>query len=67
MPRQGVDALDPEGVRTWLRGRVAHFKVPRHVFTVDALPMTVTGKVQKFRLQELAAGWLSGEAPAPAG
>ena len=35
-------------------GRLAHFKVPRHVLVVDAFPMTVTGKVQKFVLREQA-------------
>jgi fatty-acyl-CoA synthase len=40
-------ALDPGAVRTALRGRLAGFKVPRHVRVVDALPKTATGKVRK--------------------
>jgi fatty-acyl-CoA synthase len=47
-------ALTEEGVRDYCRGKVAHFKVPRYVKVVDAFPMTVTGKVQKFRLREAA-------------
>lgn len=48
-------------VRAFCRGRVAHFKVPRHVRFVEALPMTVTGKMQKFLMraqmqQELRGG-----------
>ena len=40
------------------RGRVASFKIPRHVRFVDALPMTTTGKVQKVKLRERArAEW----------
>ena len=40
------------------RGRVASFKIPRHVVFVDELPMTSTGKVQKVRLRERArAEW----------
>jgi fatty-acyl-CoA synthase len=51
----GPDAdLDPEEVRDFCRGRIAHFKVPRYVKLVDAFPMTVTGKVQKFKLREQA-------------
>jgi fatty-acyl-CoA synthase len=41
-------------IRDFCRERLARFKVPRHVFTVDEFPMTVTGKIQKFRLQEAA-------------
>ena len=38
------------------RGRIATFKIPAHWRIVDDFPMTVTGKIQKFRLRELAAG-----------
>jgi fatty-acyl-CoA synthase len=47
-------SLDAEAVREHCRGRIAHFKVPRHVKVVDGFPMTVTGKVQKFKLREAA-------------
>jgi fatty-acyl-CoA synthase len=40
-------ALDPDGVRTQLRARLAAFKVPKHVELVDELPKTATGKVRK--------------------
>ena len=33
-------------------GRIARYKIPRYVRFVDAFPMTVTGKVQKFRMRE---------------
>jgi fatty-acyl-CoA synthase len=51
--REGA-SLDEEGVRDFCRGRVAHFKVPRYVRFVDEFPMTVTGKVQKFKMREQA-------------
>jgi len=51
IPRKGV-SLDPEAVRAHCRGRIAHFKVPRHVRIVDSFPLTVTGKVQKFAMRE---------------
>ncbi len=51
--KQGAD-LDAEGLREFCRGRIAHYKVPRYVKFVDAFPMTVTGKVQKFKMREEA-------------
>jgi fatty-acyl-CoA synthase len=46
-------ALEEEAVREFCRGRIARFKVPRYVRFVDAFPLTVTGKVQKFRMREI--------------
>jgi fatty-acyl-CoA synthase len=37
------------------RGRIATFKIPAHWRIVDSFPMTVTGKIQKFRLRQLAS------------
>jgi fatty-acyl-CoA synthase len=51
--RQGAQ-LDAEGVREFCRGRIAHYKVPRYVIGVDEFPMTVTGKIQKFKLRDAA-------------
>lgn len=45
-------AADEEAIRDFCRQRVAHFKVPRYVLFVDEFPMTVTGKVQKFKMRE---------------
>jgi fatty-acyl-CoA synthase len=45
-------ALDEDGVRDYCRERMAHFKVPRYVIFVDEFPMTITGKVQKFKMRE---------------
>ena len=47
-------ACTEDDLREWCRGRIAHYKVPRYVRFVDEFPMTVTGKVQKFRLRERA-------------
>ena len=38
----------------YCQGRIASFKIPRHWKFVDGFPMTVTGKVQKFRMREIA-------------
>ncbi|CAN0605008.1 unnamed protein product, partial [Ectocarpus sp. 12 AP-2014] len=34
--------------------RIAHFKIPRNYKFVDAFPMTVTGKIQKFKMREIS-------------
>jgi fatty-acyl-CoA synthase len=36
-------------------GRVARYKIPRYWKIVDSFPMTVTGKIQKFRMREITA------------
>ncbi len=46
--------VDGEALRAFCTGRIAHFKVPRYVKLVDEFPMTVTGKVQKFKMREQA-------------
>jgi fatty-acyl-CoA synthase len=51
--RQGA-TVEPEDIREFCKGRIAHFKIPRYVRFVDAYPMTVTGKVQKFKMREQA-------------
>jgi fatty-acyl-CoA synthase len=38
---------------------MAHFKVPAHIVFVDEFPMTVTGKLQKFRMREKAVDMLN--------
>ena len=45
--------LDEAGVREFCKGKIAHYKVPRYMKFVDAFPMTITGKIQKFRIREL--------------
>ena len=41
-----------DGVAAFCQGRIAHFKVPRYVHVADEFPMTVTGKIQKFKMRE---------------
>ncbi|WP_460148934.1 AMP-binding protein [Pseudomonas sp. S3_E10] len=40
-------------LQNWCKGRIAHFKTPRYFKFVEAFPMTVTGKIQKFRMREI--------------
>jgi fatty-acyl-CoA synthase len=46
--------ITPEEVRAFCKENLAHYKVPAYVEIVDGYPLTVTGKVQKFRLREIA-------------
>jgi fatty-acyl-CoA synthase len=41
-------------LQTWCKDRIAHFKTPRYFKFVDEFPMTVTGKIQKFRMREIS-------------
>ena len=52
--RDGTE-LDADAVRDYCRERIARYKVPRYVIAVDEFPMTVTGKVQKFKLRDMAS------------
>ncbi len=47
-------SISEEELREFCRGKVAHYKVPRYVRFVDEFPMTVTGKVQKYKMREEA-------------
>ena len=47
------ESMDEAELKAFCQGRIAHFKVPQHVRFVDEFPMTVTGKIQKFKMREL--------------
>jgi fatty-acyl-CoA synthase len=53
VPRPG-SALTDDALRDFCRGQIAHYKIPRYVKFVDGFPMTVTGKIQKFKMREAA-------------
>jgi fatty-acyl-CoA synthase len=53
IPRSGA-ALSEEAVREFCQGKIAGYKIPRYMKLVDSFPMTVTGKVQKFKMRETA-------------
>lgn len=54
--------LTAEQVREFCSGKIAHYKVPRYVRFTDEFPMTVTGKVQKFKMRETSVVELGLEA-----
>jgi fatty-acyl-CoA synthase len=43
-----------DAIKEFCRGKIAHFKVPRYIKFVDEFPMTVTGKVQKYKMRDSA-------------
>jgi len=51
--RPGASVTEQE-IKDFCKGQIAHFKIPRYVKVVDSFPMTVTGKVQKFKMREEA-------------
>jgi fatty-acyl-CoA synthase len=53
IPRQGTSPTEDE-IKAFCQGKIAHFKVPRYLKLVDSFPMTVTGKVQKFKMRDSA-------------
>ncbi len=55
---------DSESILAFCRGKIAHYKVPRYVMFVDEFPMTVTGKVQKYKMREISTGKLGLEGAA---
>src|SRR5947209_8531378 len=61
--REGATTTADE-LREFCKGKIAHFKVPRYVKLVDEFPMTVTGKIQKFKMREAAIAELGLESAA---
>jgi fatty-acyl-CoA synthase len=53
VPENGAE-LTLEGVDAYCRGRLASFKIPRHLLVMEGYPMTSSGKVQKYLLREMA-------------
>jgi fatty-acyl-CoA synthase len=47
-------AATAEEMRDFCRGKIAHYKIPRYVKFVSEFPMTVTGKIQKYKMREVA-------------
>jgi len=46
--------LTQEDIQEFCAGKIASYKIPRHIKLVDRFPLTVTGKVQKFRMREIS-------------
>jgi fatty-acyl-CoA synthase len=51
--KKGVEMTEEE-VREYCRGKIANYKIPKYVKFVDSYPMTASGKIQKFKLRDMA-------------
>jgi fatty-acyl-CoA synthase len=51
--KEGASATEHE-IREFCRGKIATYKIPRYVRVTEDFPMTVTGKIQKFRMREIS-------------
>jgi len=49
--KQGEES-DADEIRNFCKGQIAHYKIPRYIKFVDGFPMTVTGKIQKFKMRQ---------------
>ncbi|ASM49857.1 fatty-acyl-CoA synthase [Pseudoalteromonas espejiana DSM 9414] len=54
--------LDEQAIRAFLKDKLAYFKMPRYIRFVESYPMTVTGKLQKFKMREQMQEALSDKA-----
>jgi fatty-acyl-CoA synthase len=52
LPKEGT-SVGEEELREFCRGKIARYKIPHHIRFVDSFPMTITGKIQKFKMREL--------------
>ena len=50
----GDSDLSEDDVKGFCKGRIAHYKVPRYIRFCKEFPMTVTGKVQKYKMREIS-------------
>jgi acyl-CoA synthetase (AMP-forming)/AMP-acid ligase II len=57
--REAGQSVDEAAVIEHCKGRIASFKIPRHVIFVDEFPMTSSGKIQKVKLREQARARLA--------
>jgi fatty-acyl-CoA synthase len=64
IPRDGA-TIDPDEVREFCKGKIAHYKIPRYVCETTAFPMTVTGKIRKIELRDQAIEQLDLREAAP--
>jgi fatty-acyl-CoA synthase len=51
--KKGVEMTEEE-VRSFCRGKIANYKIPKYIKFVDGYPMTASGKIQKFKMREMA-------------
>ena len=61
IPRKAGDRVTREEIYEFMKDKTAKFKIPDQVITLEDFPRTASGKVQKFKLREMAAQKLKGD------
>nr|MBO2470322.1 AMP-binding protein [Bacillota bacterium] len=56
------ETMTEDEVRAYCEGKIAHYKIPKYIKFVNEYPMTASGKVQKYKLREMAIRELGLEA-----
>ncbi|MBU6441852.1 MAG: AMP-binding protein, partial [Betaproteobacteria bacterium] len=51
IPRPGTSPTEQD-IRGFCQGQIAHYKIPRYIRFVQSFPLTITGKVQKFKIRD---------------
>ncbi|MFK8030137.1 MAG: AMP-binding protein [Gammaproteobacteria bacterium] len=59
--KDGV-SISADDIRSFCEGQITHFKIPRHIEFVDEYPMTVTGKIQKYKMSKIMSEKLASTA-----
>ena len=55
---RGGAELTAGDIRAYCTGKIAHYKIPRYVRITTEFPMTVTGKIQKYKMREVSVSEL---------
>jgi fatty-acyl-CoA synthase len=53
IPHDGAE-ITADDVRDFCKDKIARYKIPRYIFFVNEYPLTGSGKIQKFKLREMA-------------
>jgi fatty-acyl-CoA synthase len=48
------ESATAEEIKEFCRGRIAHYKIPKYIKFVEEFPLTITGKVKKFKMREIS-------------
>ena len=46
--------MNEDDIKAFCKGKIAHYKVPRYIKFTDEFPMTVTGKIQKYKMRQVS-------------
>ena len=62
---ESTGKLSAESVKKFCEGKIAYYKIPKHVRFVDSFPISANGKAQKFKMSKAMQEDLEGRQPIP--